>query len=315
MQKKTSPASRAKKPQPVAIVTNAEAQRMRHKLDAYQIELELENAELLAARVESEALLSKYTDLYDFALVSYLTIAANGYIKMANLTASILFGIERSDLIDRSFATLIAQKKRAAFRVFLKHVFLTGIKEYAEFELMTTNHLPRIVSIKAQRSPCGLLCQIVVLDITDRILAREKMRISEIRYRRLFEAAHDGVLLIDPASNQIVDANPFMIRLLGYSYDQLIGKELFEIGLIKDEAASREMFRKLKKNHEVRYENLPLKSDSGRHQQVEVVANLYQEDDHSIIQCNIRDITLRKQAEELSSHNLKLKKNRPQRKN
>jgi PAS domain S-box-containing protein len=80
----------------------------------------------------------------------------------------------------------------------------------------------------------------MILDITGRRQALERMRLSEIRYRRLFEAAHDGVLLIDPATSRIIDANPFMTRLLGYSRDQLIGKELFEIGLLKDEAASRQ---------------------------------------------------------------------------
>jgi PAS domain S-box-containing protein len=123
------------------------------------------------------------------------------------------------------------------------------------------------------------------------------LRASEIRYRRLFETAHDGVLLVDPATRQIVDANPFMTRLLGYTHRQLVGKELFEIGLLRDEVASREMFRKLKRKHEVRYEDLPLESRNGQHQEVEVVANLYQEDHQPIIQCNIRDITARKKTE------------------
>jgi signal transduction histidine kinase len=65
---------------------------------------------------------------------------------------------------------------------------------------------------------------------------------------------------------------------------------------------------KLKKSHEVRYEDLPLESKTGRHQEVEVVANLYQENGHAVIQCNIRDITARKLAEAMSSRNLKLKK-------
>src|SRR5665213_4084148 len=129
-------------------------------------------------------------------------------------------------------------------------------------------------------------------------LAATALRASEIRYRRLFEAAHDGVLLLNPGTRKITDANPFMTKLLGYPRSQLIGKELFEIGLLKDEVASQEMFRKLKRKHEVRYEDLPLESRSGRHQEVEVVANLYQEDGHAVIQCNIRDITARKAAEE-----------------
>ncbi len=308
MQKKPSPAKKATKPLPTAAVTNKEAWRMRHELDAYQVELELENAKLRAERDESEVSLDKYTELYDFSLVGHFTLKADSRIQLANLTASTLVGIERSNLIGRSFAMLIVQRQRADFKVFIKHVFSAEPKGYREYELATTNQSPRIVSIDARRSANGLKCHVMILDITDRIQVQERMRVSEIRYRRLFEAAHDGVLLINPSTNKIIDANPFMTRLLGYSRDQLIGKELFEIGLIKDEVASREMFRKLKKNHEVRYENLPLKSNSGRHQQVEVVANLYQEDGHQVIQCNIRDITIRKLAEEMSSRNLKLKK-------
>jgi PAS domain S-box-containing protein len=137
----------------------------------------------------------------------------------------------------------------------------------------------------------------VARDITERKQAEEKVRVSEIRYRRLFEAAHDGVLLLDPGTCKITDANPFMTTLLGYSHTQLVGKELFEIGLLKDEAASQQMFQTLKRNHEVRYEDMPLESRGGRHQEVEVVANLYAENGQSVIQCNIRDITARKQAE------------------
>lgn len=88
-----------------------------------------------------------------------------------------------------------------------------------------------------------------------------------------------------------------MTELLGCSRDELIGKELFEIGLLKNEAASREMFQALKESREVRYEDLPLASQDGRRLEVEVVANLYDENGHSVIQCNIRDITARKQAE------------------
>ena len=105
------------------------------------------------------------------------------------------------------------------------------------------------------------------------------------------------MLLIDPGTRKITDANPFMSKLLGYSHDQLLGKELFEIGLLKDERASQEMFIALRKIGQVRYENLPLERIGGGHQEVEVVANVYDENGCSVIQCNIRDITERKQRE------------------
>jgi len=139
---------------------------------------------------------------------------------------------------------------------------------------------------------------IVITDTTARRQQAAKLMVSEIRYRRLFEAAHDGVLILDPASRKIIDANPFMTKLLGYSKDELIGRELFEIGLLADEAASQKMFQELQISHEVRYENLPLVTHAGQHQDVEVVANLYDENGRPVIQCNIRDITERKRGEE-----------------
>jgi PAS domain S-box-containing protein len=286
---------------------DADPRRTLHELEVHQIELEMQNAELRIARDAAEAMLDKYTELYDFAPVGYFTLAADGTIRLANLSGSAMVGIGRSNLVGRSFTMLVTHAQRTGFKAFLKQVFAAETKQSGEFELADANLATRIVTIEALRSPNGLECSAMILDITGRRQALEQMRVSEIRYRRLFEAAHDGVLLVDPFTSRIIDANPFMTRLLGYPRDQLIGKELFEIGLLKDEAASRQMFRKLKKDHEIRYENLPLKSQTGHHQDVEVVANLYHEAGQPVIQCNIRDITIRKLAEEMSSRNVKLK--------
>ncbi len=135
-------------------------------------------------------------------------------------------------------------------------------------------------------------------DITEQRESQAGTRASEIRYRRLFEAARDGILILDPANRKITDANPFMSELLGYSHDELLGKELWEIGLLKDEKASRSAFRELQKNHFIRYEDLPLQTKAGQRHEVEFVSNLYQENGHKVIQCNIRDITARKKTEE-----------------
>jgi PAS domain S-box-containing protein len=126
---------------------------------------------------------------------------------------------------------------------------------------------------------------------------RMGIRQSEIRYRRLFEAAHDGVLILDAASRKITDANPFMSRLLDYRHEELLGKELWEIGLLKDEQASQAVFRELQEKGQVRYEDLPLESKSGEKREVEIVANRYDEDGTEVVQCNVRDITERKQTE------------------
>ena len=104
------------------------------------------------------------------------------------------------------------------------------------------------------------------------------MRASEIRYRRLFEAARDGILILDPETRKITDANPFMTELLGYPHEELLGKELWEIGLLRDEKASQAAFRELQKKHFIRYEDLPLQSKTGERHEVEFVSNLYDED-------------------------------------
>ena len=278
--------------------TDQDSRRMFHELQVHQLELEMQNAELRQTRDELEVALENYTDLYDFAPASYFTLTADGTIRLANLTGANLVGRERSRLMGRPFKSLVSPALRPAFATFLKQVFAGEPQQSIELELMRPGQAPRIVSMEAKQLLTGQECRALVTDITGRKQEEEKVRISEIRYRRLFEAAHDGVLILDPTTRKITDANPFMTKLLGYPHRQLVGKELFEIGLLKDEAASREVFQKLKLKHEVRYEDLPLESQDGRHQEVEVVANLYQENGHPVIQCNIRDITARKVAEE-----------------
>jgi PAS domain S-box-containing protein len=133
--------------------------------------------------------------------------------------------------------------------------------------------------------------------IPDDLAFQVAIRQSEIRYRRLFEAAHDGVLILDAVSRKITDANPFMSHLLDYRHDELLGKELWEIGLLKDEQASQAAFRELQNSGQVRYEDLPLESKSGDKREVEIVANRYDEDGTQVVQCNVRDITERKKTE------------------
>jgi len=127
--------------------------------------------------------------------------------------------------------------------------------------------------------------------------AQSRLRISELRYRRLFEAARDGILILDAVTLKITDVNPFMTELLGYSHAEFLGKELWEIGLFSDKDASQEAFKELQRTGYLRYEDLPLQATNGKLRDVEFVSNVYEEDIHPVIQCNIRDITDRKRAE------------------
>lgn len=126
----------------------------------------------------------------------------------------------------------------------------------------------------------------------------QNLKDSELRYRRLFEAAQDGILILDAETGLIEDVNPYLMKMLGYSREEFIEKKLWEVGAFRDIEASKEAFEALQENEYIRYEDLPLKTKDGRLVQVEFVSNVYMVDDEKVIQCNIRDITARKQAEQ-----------------
>ncbi len=127
-------------------------------------------------------------------------------------------------------------------------------------------------------------------------LTRALMK-SELRYRRLFESAQDGILILNAYTGLISDVNPYLISMLGYTQEEFVEKNLWEVGAFKDIEASREAFLALQQNEFIRYENLPLKTKSGHLIQVEFVSNVYLVGDEKVIQCNIRDISDRKRAE------------------
>jgi PAS domain S-box-containing protein len=131
----------------------------------------------------------------------------------------------------------------------------------------------------------------------ERQSANHALKASEMRYRRLFETAQDGILILNADTGQIDDVNPFLTDLLGYTREQLLGNKLWEIGPFKDTKASKAEFRELQREAYVRYEDLPLETSAGKSINVEFVSNVYQVNGAKVIQCNIRNITERKQAE------------------
>jgi len=132
------------------------------------------------------------------------------------------------------------------------------------------------------------------LELSERKQADEKLVASETRYRRLFESAKDGILILDAETGLIVDVNPFLMTLLGYSHEDFLGKNLWELGFFKDIEANEANFLELQQKEYIRYEDLPLETTNGKRMNVEFISNVYQVDRHKVIQCNIRDITERK---------------------
>jgi PAS domain S-box-containing protein len=121
---------------------------------------------------------------------------------------------------------------------------------------------------------------------------------SEHRYRRLFETAQDGILILDAETGMITDVNPYLIDMLGYSREEFLDKKLWEVGAFKDIKANKRSFQALQKNSYIRYKDLPLKTKTGELIPVEFVSNVYEVDNEKVIQCNIRNITDRKHDQE-----------------
>jgi PAS domain S-box-containing protein len=125
----------------------------------------------------------------------------------------------------------------------------------------------------------------------------ERIKESELRYRRLFETAQDGILILDFETGKIVDANPFIIKTIDYPLAEILGKKLWEIGLFSNKDESEIAFKTLKTDGYIRFDDMPIQNRSGKTTEVEFVSNVYLVNKTKVIQCNIRDITDRKKAE------------------
>jgi len=128
--------------------------------------------------------------------------------------------------------------------------------------------------------------------------SEQAIRASELSYRRLFEAARDGILILDADTGRISDVNPFLTEMLGFSHGELVRTPIWELGSFKDIVANKAKFEQLHQQGYVLSENLPLETRDGRKIAVEFVSNVYRAGDRNVIQCNVRDITERKRVEE-----------------
>ena len=147
--------------------------------------------------------------------------------------------------------------------------------------------------MKSDAEKAALLENARLSTLSARVAADLKIAIAErdFHYRRLFEAAKDGILVLDSITGKITDCNPFLLKLLGYLREEMLGKELWEIGLFKNIATSKAAFIELQKNGYIRFEDMPLETKDGRSIAVEFVSNTYRVNDKLVMQCNIRDIS------------------------
>jgi two-component system, chemotaxis family, CheB/CheR fusion protein len=135
--------------------------------------------------------------------------------------------------------------------------------------------------------PDGLIL-LAIEDVTDR------KRTAEEKYRRLFEAAQDGIIIIDAESGAITDVNPFILDLLGLNRSDLIGRHFWETPPLANGEGVRSALIRLREKEVVRLPDLTIKAKDGRQIEMEVVGNVYHEGAKRVAQFNLRDITERK---------------------
>ncbi len=202
---------------------DADIRRLVHELEVHQIELEMQNDELMQARAELEAVVRQFTDLYDFAPVGYFTLARDGAILQANLTAAYLLGVERSKLIKRRFALFISVNSRMAFDAFLERVFESHRKETCDVALLKDGHESLWARIEATWSEDGLEYRVMVFDITARKQAETQLSLSQSTYQGIINSVTEAIYVQDE-NGAFLDVNRASEQMYGYSKSDFIGR-------------------------------------------------------------------------------------------
>jgi PAS domain S-box-containing protein len=224
-----------------------------------------------------------------------VTLAADGTILFCNQRFADIVQGSLEKVIGSSIYQYISSTDLQLFEALVERGLKGNSKGELALQAGGENSVPVLLSVSSLQHTDmpGAVCAVMV-DITERKKMEETLKISETNYRRLFEAAQDGILILDAETGQISDVNPFLLEILGYSHEELLEKKLWEIGLFKDIEASKAAFGELQDKGYVRYNDLPLETKDGRKLAVEFVSNVYLVNHHKVIQCNIRDTTERK---------------------
>ncbi len=243
----------------------------------------------------------RYRRIFDTAQDGILLLDfKTGMILDVNKFLIDLLGYSKKDFLKKYvwevgvFKNVIAQKEN------LKTI---QEKKYVRFEnLPLETKRGKIINVEfvanAYKGAEAMVIQCNIRDITKRVKMEEAVLVSELRYRRLFETAKDGILILDFKTGKINDINKYLLDLLGYSKKDILKKKVWEIGLFKDEEEQKNNLYILQKKKYVRFENLPLETKKGKRINVEFIANAYEVGGEMVIQCDIRNITDRVKVEE-----------------
>ena len=282
-----------------AVLQNRELAATQHALEDLNLHLEQKVAEKTAALQNSER---RFRSLLEQGSDLVTVVDANGRIAYVSPSIKRLGGYEVDEVLGGLFLDYAHPEDRPAAEAEFTGILRKPNKlQTSEFRFRAKDGAWATLESIARNALDDQAVQGIIInsrDISERKRAIAALATSETKYRRLFEAARDGILILDAQGGQIVDVNPFMIELLGYTREQYLGRKLWEIGPFKDTAATMAAFAELQTNRYVRYEELPLRTADGRDIDVEFVSHVYAVNGGEVVQCNIRDITERKRAED-----------------
>ncbi|MEX0982946.1 MAG: PAS domain S-box protein, partial [Bacteroidales bacterium] len=214
-------------------------------------------------------------------------------IKRFNRKFEELSGYDSAEVINKKIDFLFPKDKIDTTLELLKN-HLTDEQETVEIPILTKENSVKTVLWSSSRildEEGKNIIATISQDITNRKRLEDTLNLLETRYRRLFESAKDGIIILDAETGKIVDVNPFLIDLLGYTKNELIEKSIWEIGVLQDIYENKEKFLELQQKEYVRYDDLPLVTSDGREIHVGFVSNVYLANNKKVIQCNIRDNT------------------------
>ena len=286
--------------------------RIIHELEVQQIELELQQDELIQSReelfqskAEQKKNLKRFTELYDFAPLGYVTLSRGSQIVEANLTAAKILGLSRSQLRGNLLTNLFIPQDRHVIHGLLEKVFtrrqhayceatlLPDLKPLAKGEQSFAGHIFRIDALIIDSS---YDCRAILTDVTDQKISENALKQSQYKFRMLFEG-HSSIMLVIDETGNIIDANPAGAAFYEWPIEKLCTMHLDMITTRSHEAVMSDLvnFRASKQN---KFTTLHRKAD-GSLRDVEVVKNTIAIGSNIVFYCIINDITERKQAEKL----------------
>ena len=277
--------------------SESEVLKLIHELEVHQVELELMNEELTIAKGnDAKFAAEKYTELYEFAPSGFFTLSEDGTIIDLNLTGSQMLGKERKYLKGTRFGLFITIDTQKVYTDFLYKILNNKAKATCNVTLITEGSLPMYVYLTGVRTENEKNCFINIVDVTDIRHAEENMNQSDERYKSLFEGNHSIMILVDPATGNIIDANRAACQYYGWSYSKMCSKNISEINqLSKDEiSAEMQLAKEEKRNHFV-FKHLLA---NGTIRDVEVYSCPIAFGDSVLLYSLVIDITDRKRSED-----------------